>query len=198
MGLALYIYAVAKNTLHLGYTYVTGFLLPFIKEREENNLELYLKDLFDEECKFKTEEGEEDFIREGVKTIVDTLVEKILSDYYDMIQNDDQDIYKRIRQDEENLNRDGINCIKCSTNDILKVGSYNEGTRNKFPDEFDFIFPVFRLEPTRGLNTADFDELLTKIQKDILPPTLSVSGQKSKNTNKKRRPCSVYFSNRQK
>ena len=151
-----------------------------IKQMDGNNLELYLKDLFDKECKFKTEEGEEDFIREGVETIVGDLVEKTLPDYYDMIKNDEQDIFKRIRQDKEYFKREEINCIECSTNDILKVGSYNEGTRNNFPDEFDFIFPVFCLEPTRELKTETFNELFRKIQKDILPPTQFVSGQRAK------------------
>lgn len=35
---------------------------------------------------------------------------------------------------------------------LIKVGSFYEGTRNKFPDEFDFTFPLYCFEETKCMS----------------------------------------------
>lgn len=100
-------------------------------EFEEDKLELYLNDIYTKECLFKIEESEVQFIRTGIENLVQAIVDSALERF-----NDPQS--QNSLNEAMQMYRDDI----CSS-DIIKVGSFYEGTKNHYPDEFDFIFLLY-------------------------------------------------------
>ncbi|XP_053401642.1 uncharacterized protein LOC128557694 [Mercenaria mercenaria] len=99
-----------------------GKLLSNTKENDQ--LEEYLNNIFENECRFSVEENELEFIQTGIEKYL----LKHIDDFYHVYANGEC----KLR---------GCD-IKHCTPELLKVGSFYEGTRNKFPDEFDFIVVI--------------------------------------------------------
>lgn len=91
---------------------------------EENNLELFLNDVFQKECVYIISQDEVEFIQKGIEYLVEQIVGFVLKD----IHRDQTD--KKFSPAVPLLDHARI----------LKVGSFYEGTKNRFPDEFDFLF----------------------------------------------------------
>lgn len=91
---------------------------------EENNLELFLNDVFQKECVYRISQEEVEFIQKGIEYLVEQIVRFVLED----IHRDQTD--KKFSPPVPLLDHARI----------LKVGSFYEGTKNRFPDEFDFLF----------------------------------------------------------
>lgn len=112
----------------------------FVKERQKmtegNKVELYLKDVFERECAYKIEQDEVEFIQTGIETIVQRIADKIL---------DNNTLQESMKVKFEKYFT-GI--VKRSPKNVFGVGSFYEGTRNNFPDEFDFILTLFCCEGT--------------------------------------------------
>ncbi|XP_045179304.2 uncharacterized protein LOC123538946 [Mercenaria mercenaria] len=129
---------------------------------KKNNLELYLNDVYEKECVFKIEQEEVEFIQTGIETLVQDLVDQILADdrihqlLSDEIDRFLEEIYNKKnivevyfpRQSDCSLQRyiaENASGVKTVKSTIITVGSFYDGTKNNFPDEFDFIFPVLGL-----------------------------------------------------
>ncbi|XP_053401681.1 uncharacterized protein LOC128557704 [Mercenaria mercenaria] len=84
-----------------------------------DKLEKYLEDVYQKHCEFSISEQEIEFIRNGV--------EKLTLEYL-------QKIFKHPL-----CERNSCKVNHFSEIELLKVGSFYEGTRNGYPDEFDFI-----------------------------------------------------------
>ncbi|XP_045179864.2 uncharacterized protein LOC123539366 [Mercenaria mercenaria] len=135
---------------------------------QKNNLELYLNDVYEKECVFKIEQEEVEFIQTGIETLVQDLVDQILAyDSFDQLISDEIDkdinmnllkekIYNKKNivevyfpiQSDCSLQRhvaENASYIKTVKSTIIKVGSFYDGTKNNFPDEFDFIFLLLGL-----------------------------------------------------
>ncbi|XP_045178666.2 uncharacterized protein LOC123538550 [Mercenaria mercenaria] len=127
---------------------------------KKNNLELYLTDVYEKECEFKIEQEEVEFIQTGIETLVQDLVDKILAyDSFDKLISTVIDetadalvdmhckkslveVYFPIQRDSSLQSYEAGNesYLKYVKSTIIKVGSFYDGTKNQFPDEFDFIF----------------------------------------------------------
>lgn len=94
-----------------------------------DNLELYLNDVFERECFH--------YMEKELQTGIETMVQKITD---------------CLRQDEFLLNyiQTHLKGNLCPSG-IIKVGSFYEGTKNNFPDEFDFIFLLCCVEGTSDI-----------------------------------------------
>ncbi|XP_053381525.1 uncharacterized protein LOC128549153 [Mercenaria mercenaria] len=109
------------------------------KENKINNLEIYLDDVYRKECVFNGEKEEVEFIKTGIETLVQKIVNLVLQNF--SITESGEEYLKRLK---ENLievyfplkNKQ----VKAAESSIIKVGSFYEETKNNFPDEFDFIF----------------------------------------------------------
>jgi hypothetical protein len=86
---------------------------------DQDNLELYLNDVYEKECVFKIESCEVQFIQNGIENLVQRIV---------------NDVLENLRRNKE------VPVTVLRNSDIIKVGSFYEGTKNTFPDEFDIIF----------------------------------------------------------
>lgn len=95
----------------------------------ENNLERFLNDVFQKECVFRISEDEVGFIQAGIECLVEQIVE--------LVQED-------LRRDMENKKLSPSHVPLLDKAFILKAGSFYEGTKNRFPDEFDFLFVFTR------------------------------------------------------
>ena len=103
---------------------------------KNNNLEHYLSDVYEKECKFTIEDQEVCFIQTGIETLVEKIGNKILE--YNFM-----DSLKRclVYNDLQYLDQASL----------IKVGSFYEGTKNGFPDEFDFILALNTIQTkTKG------------------------------------------------
>lgn len=147
----------------------------------EDNLEMYLNDVYKKECEFKIDEEEVNFIRVGIETLTQRIVNLVLKDaslqeyiedmfgpadtcvnglvlvstlkqtLTDNIKNSLQEVYVPLKR---GSTFSKIMRAKRKKSTIIKVGSFYEGTKNGFPDEFDFIFLLFSgtKEPPSGLS----------------------------------------------
>jgi hypothetical protein len=84
-----------------------------------NELEKYLEDIYSRYCRISIIEKEVEFIRKGV--------EKLTLEYL-------QKTYRSTPCEDKSCK-----IRKCCELELVKVGSFYEGTRNGFPNEFDFI-----------------------------------------------------------
>ena len=138
-----------------------------------NNLDLFLDGIYNQECEFYIGKDEVDFKRSGIETIVRKIVNKILE--YDPFvghHDDLQRVVEILNDDIQIFHSAGGKLARistCTTDDIIKVGSFYEGTRNRFPDEFDFIFPVYCFEKTDCTSS-----LSANIISSILDKTYSI------------------------
>ncbi|XP_060573356.1 uncharacterized protein LOC132731233 isoform X2 [Ruditapes philippinarum] len=82
-------------------------------------LEKYLEDIFLKYCRISINEKEVDFIRNGVETLT---LEYLQKTYRNSPCKDKS-----------------CKISKCGQLELVRAGSFYEGTRNGFPDEFDFI-----------------------------------------------------------
>ncbi|XP_053386382.1 uncharacterized protein LOC123538551 [Mercenaria mercenaria] len=144
----------------------------------QNNLELYLNDVYEKECVFKMEKDEVEFIQTGIEYLVQVLVDQALTDLSDyhlglshIIDNDLNvsyilEVYFPIK-DKSCLQRyvaRNISNEKTFKNTIIKVGSFYDGSKNNFPDEFDFIFLLLGVgEPWRFSHDMDMNNFIHKI-----------------------------------
>jgi hypothetical protein len=136
---------------------------------KRNNLELFLKDVFESECKFKIDSQETAFIQTGVESIVLKLVQRVL---------EDDPIWRLIEHIIKLFHSDGGKISK-REGDILKVGSFYEGTKNNFPDEFDIICLFYYCEETKCMNGELKEHSQTKMHAcDKLAASLSQACRK--------------------
>jgi hypothetical protein len=103
---------------------------------QNNKLELYLNDAFEKECAYEIEEAEIEFIKTGIETLVNRIVTKVLAD--DSLQKNMTKMFETYF--EGKLIRSSVN--------IVGAGSFYEGTKNKFPNEFDLIVILYCCEGT--------------------------------------------------
>lgn len=103
---------------------------------QNNKLELYLKDAFEKECAYKIEEAEIEFIKTGIETLVNRIATKVLAE--DSLQIHMTQTFEKYFKGK---------LIKSSVN-IIGAGSFYEGTKNKFPNEFDLILILYCCEGT--------------------------------------------------
>ncbi|XP_063443296.1 uncharacterized protein LOC134723669 [Mytilus trossulus] len=113
---------------------------PFSKETQKmtegTKVELYLKDEFERECAYKIEQEEVEFIKSGIETIVKRIANKVLDN--DTLQESMKVTFEKYFKGK----------MTRSSKTVFGVGSFYEGTRNNFPDEFDFILTLFSCEGT--------------------------------------------------
>lgn len=116
-------------------------------------LELYLNDVYDRECVLQTDKDEVEFVQNGIEMIVQRIGNKILQ--YSP-SDDDDDVEKTFQntldEDIQMFASSGGKVTKYTECNLIKVGSFYEGTRNKFPDEFDFTFPVYCFKETKCMS----------------------------------------------
>ncbi|XP_045177571.2 uncharacterized protein LOC123537804 [Mercenaria mercenaria] len=110
-----------------------------------NHLELYLNDVFKRECLFETHvaDNEVEFIQTGIETLVQRIADQVLADH---------DVKEKIKMVAEEL---GIVIETPGPTNVLKVGSFYEGTKNKFPDEFDFTLVLGCLTGDMAQHASD-------------------------------------------
>ncbi|XP_053401673.1 uncharacterized protein LOC123559523 [Mercenaria mercenaria] len=84
-----------------------------------DKLEKYLEDIYKKYCKLSIDEAEIEFIRNGVERLTLEYIQKT---------------YPHMRCKETSCKVKHFSEIE-----LVKVGSFYEGTRNGYPDEFDFI-----------------------------------------------------------
>lgn len=101
------------------------------KELTIDNLELYMNDVYEKECLFKVGKGEVEFIQNGIETLVQTIVDLALQHFSHTEATGN--LYETLK----------ILRSETCPSDIIKAGSFYEGTKNNFPDEFDFIFLLY-------------------------------------------------------
>lgn len=97
----------------------------------ENNLERFLHDVFQNECLFGISEDEVGFIQAGIERLVEQIVEFVQEDLHRDMEN-------------KKLSPSYVPLLDQAF--ILKAGSFYEGTKNRFPDEFDFLFCFYRTQ----------------------------------------------------
>ena len=102
----------------------------------KNKLELYLNDTFEKECVYEIKEAEVQFIKTGIETLMTEIATRVLED--DALQEHMKNTFQKYF--EGKLTRSPVN--------IEGVGSFYEGTKNKFPNEFDFIVVLYCCEGT--------------------------------------------------
>lgn len=98
------------------------------EQNEGNNLELYLNDVFSKECLYSISQEEVDFIQTGTEFLVEEIV-----NYVQVVLQ---------RYTENGKLHPAVQLLDHFP--IVKVGSFFEGTKNDYPDEFDFIFCFYR------------------------------------------------------
>ena len=137
----------------------------------ENNLEKYLCDVFVKECSFSIDESEVNFIQSGIETLVQKMAEMIREEGH-------EDLQKCIHVSKE-LNPHLVEIQ--NNNNIIKVGSFYEGTRNCFPDDFDIIFLIStfyseRIEPYwLDLDSPELDFPITEVNADTFEKVCNMS-----------------------
>ncbi|XP_053375207.1 uncharacterized protein LOC128547224 [Mercenaria mercenaria] len=94
-----------------------------------SNLDLYLDKLYEKKIKFTVEDDVVDFIQNGVETLVQDLMNFVMKQ--NEIQKEIAALKERYRS-----------ATFIDNPELLRVGSFYEGTKNTFPDEFDFIYVV--------------------------------------------------------
>ena len=122
------------------------------KFESKDNLELYLNDTYKNECVFKIEDDEVNFIQNGIEALAQIIVDLLLTD---------EEFCKFILKEaekrwiltehiiEHSLNSKSLPESlkgKYKKSSLIKAGSFYEGTKNSFPDEFDFMFLLFRMQ----------------------------------------------------
>lgn len=106
-----------------------------------NNLELVLDELYQRDIEYEIEQEEVNFIRDGVEEIVEAIARLT-------IENADDKISRLTKIQIRGYAR----CSEVYTYEqdlrdrILKVGSFYEETKLKYPDEFDYLFVLNKLE----------------------------------------------------
>lgn len=116
---------------------------------ENDYLELYLDGLFKNGCKITMEPKERAFIEDGAVHLVGDLLDKIHGNFSDLTTGSPDNI-SGLSSFLMEVKRKGVIPTRCTRKDIIGVGSFYEGRRNKFPNEFDYIAPLFCFEPTEG------------------------------------------------
>ncbi|XP_053392782.1 uncharacterized protein LOC128555196 [Mercenaria mercenaria] len=137
-----------------------------IKERDEkqisnaddnDKLEDYLENIYIRECKFSCDDEDVLFIESGVKEFVDRIV--------------------RMRFSKLKCRRTYCN-VKHNDPELLTVGSYYEHTKNKFPNEFDYIYVYGTVEDLPEASVFDHtfcDDLVDMDTTQIENGSLSLS-----------------------
>ncbi|XP_053381141.1 uncharacterized protein LOC128549068 [Mercenaria mercenaria] len=130
----------------------------------KNNLELYLNDVYEQECVMKAEKEEIEFIKKGIETLVQRIVHLALEDFSvnkkieNLLLNYNNKEVKELQKSLVEVyfpikcRLKEISDVKTSKRSIIKVGSFYEETKNYFPDEFDFIFLLFNAKQKPDLD----------------------------------------------
>lgn len=114
-----------------------------VEDDTNDVLEKYLHDIYEKECLYKIKEDEAEFIRTGIETVVKNIVDGIM-DYLH-----------------------GTDSVLKDESRIIKVGSIYEGTKNKYPNEFDFIF-VYRSQTDSNIEDLKKTDLgFSKVYESI-------------------------------
>jgi hypothetical protein len=142
-------------------------------------LESYLNEMYEDihVCVFQASNEEVEFIKTGIETLVEKIVgyiqQNLMKD--DVNLRDKEGLQEQLQYDKnadndllkaENINIELDNVR--NKNDLIKVGSFYEGTKNKFPDEFDIIFLVSRVDDHHSISSLleTFDDTLKYIAPD--------------------------------
>lgn len=143
-----------------------------VSKTETKILELYLNDVFKNECEFKGLMSEEFvFIQTGIEKfvhrIVDVTTERVRK-YAESRQNNTESTDVILYQRQQGQQ---IRVKEAANHDIIKVGSFYEITRNTFPDEFDFIFYMHQaniLDPNETKNLTSVIIIVAEEYKESL------------------------------
>jgi hypothetical protein len=124
-----------------------------------NNLKLFLNDVFKNECVFTIDEEEVEFIQNGIEFCVQKIVNILHEEKFCLDHGPQQDVKSlkevyfpiKMDRDVDKLLYEKIPFVRSS---IVKVGSFYEETKNKYPNEFDFIIYLYCLKtiPSKTLN----------------------------------------------
>lgn len=126
-------------------------------EKAENNLELYLENILENKCLYINENDEVRFIQEGIEKLVkevmdlwlsmDIIADKLLL-LLDSLLTSCKDIQCKVYYPRNLDSRfEKYARLKDDNLDLVKVGSFYEGTKNGFPDEFDIVCPFLCIKP---------------------------------------------------
>lgn len=118
-------------------------------ENEKNNLELYLENIFEDKCLYKIKKDEVRFIQEGIEKLVKDVFDlwlsmdnnaKALDHLLESLLTSCEDIQFNVYIPTELDSRfQKYAHLKADKLELVKVGSFYEGTKNTFPDEFDIV-----------------------------------------------------------
>ncbi|XP_060570379.1 uncharacterized protein LOC132728726 [Ruditapes philippinarum] len=145
--------------------------------RKTDYLESYLNRVYEEKCAFLASDEEVEFIKTGIETLAKNMVGSIQQNLMkdDVNLSDKKGLQKKL-QDDKNADIDLLKTEHISIeldnvrnkNDLIKVGSFYDGTKNTFPDEFDIIFLVSRLDGHHPICSLfeTFDDTLKYISPD--------------------------------
>lgn len=105
-----------------------------VKTHVRNNLDKFLDDLYREELKFKLTKAEAKFIKQGVEYLLQKIAYLTFAYGKEEIESIKRD-YMRVYP--------GLIFLE-NEYTLVKVGSFYEKAKNKYPDEFDFIYVLFQ------------------------------------------------------
>lgn len=121
----------------------------FVIEDKMSKLDKYLDNLFEQELEFQIPAEEVTFIKTGVRKIALEIANIVLQYPY---AKGVIGILKRVV--EEDFSESGMNFEEIpSGTSLIKAGSSAENTRNRFPDEFDFVLVVATYKITQSNDT---------------------------------------------
>ncbi|XP_053401661.1 uncharacterized protein LOC123559536 [Mercenaria mercenaria] len=112
-----------------------------------DKLEKYLEDIYEKYCKFSTDEAEIEFIRKGVESLTLEYLQKTYR------HSPCEDISCKINH--------------FSEIELVKVGSFYEGTRNGYPNEFDFMAVLGTVDEVPDIDSDSHLRTGTCMQFDI-------------------------------
>ena len=111
-------------------------LKEFLSRRHvTHNLERFFEDLYHQELEIKIEKTEVKFIKRGIENLVQTIAHLLVANGNDEIEN--------IKHDYEEAFPGLVIHDDEGEEEIIKVGSIYDKTKNAYPDEFDFILSLF-------------------------------------------------------
>lgn len=107
---------------------------------EENALDKYIYELYETDLKFQIEESEVRCIQTCVETLIKSIVVKTKrSRVYRKYVEKAVTVSTKTKTDKINMLKYMKDQFLNEAGNVLSVGSFYEGTRNTFPDEFDYI-----------------------------------------------------------
>lgn len=115
---------------------------------QRQNLDRFLEHLFREKIEFNVDDN---FIR-CLQTTVENCIKHLFNDLMEL-----QEVQTAVQKLQDEC-KDNYNVF--AHNDVLYVGSFYEGTKNNFPDEFDYLLILFTAE--RYIYTEHYDHKIIR------------------------------------